>query len=530
MCCSHFIFRGSLVVLIGIQMCSGLLFAQAPDAMEEITVTLQADKTPLSFVRLPRTDNIYGIVSGDTDPKQTYATSASYLARYELSLGVLKSLLSPASYKRYEENVLFFTSTDEDPKWGPYRQGVRNGSPDLPAIMVGVVELVEVCRELNDKAIPKGNQLDLRFEKMKFRIPSRLEWQFAARGVTTVKERNRVEYFPRWIDYSNDKNLGGNILDLQAALGDAPNVAAVVGQKAMLQLVERAATAKDKRGYYLLGKILQRSLGYEPNIGKSSESQIRPIVDKSPSPWGFHRMQGNVAEWVLIGTSLELVENQWKQLMEAEDLSTLGDQDFGIVMGGDFVVALPPFVTKGWLKHSITGGNPVDPTSLEPIPYKVKDCLAKGGVGIEDTNGGARLMLTRAMADNWFVALRSDTFLERSDDPLDQVTGYISNLVNEICSIKESNTNLSMIDFYRELTLCRDDISLDKWQEMLGMLEPVEKKYEASENVTSEAVDDAFAGFGLDEGEGGVKAAAGSDVNFFTVSRELATMEFQARK
>ena len=232
-----------------------------------------------------------------------------------------------------------------------------------------------------------------------------------------------------------------------------------------------------------------------------------------------------------MGTSLESVEKQWEQLLEAKDLSTLGEQDFGIVMGGDFVAALSPFVAGGWLQHSITGGKPIDPTSLEPVPFKVEDCLIQDGMrpeGLAETNGGMRLLLSRAMADDWFVALRSDTFLERSKDPLDQVVGYLSGVVKEICSTEESDSNLNMIEFYRELTVRRDNMSREQWQQILVRLESVEREYADSGTVQDAAVAAAFRAFGPLDVKDDADADAGG--GFFSITRELATLDLAVQK
>ena len=521
------ILNSSVIVLMALLTVPESVGAGVPDALEQFEVAVQSDHPPLIFLRLPRMENIVDIASGDSDTKNTFATSATYLAQTELSLGIVKSLLHPTSWERYQRRFDPIFS-EAGPKWKPYRQAVEKGSLDFPALLIGVSEIVEICRHLNDKVRVKSVKLDLRLETLRFRIPSRLEWQFAARGVTALEDRDEVEHFSQWVDYAKIENLEGDILTVQGDLGDTPDVAAVVSQKNLLDLVDRAQAANNKRGYQVLGKILQGSLGFEPNIGKGSESGVRPIIDTSPAPWGFHRMQGNLAEWVLTATDLPTIDKLWKQLLEADDLATVSDEEFGIVMGGGFISLIPH--VGHWAKYSIAGGDPVDPLSLVPKPYKVGECLAEGGEAIYDTNGGVRLLLNRTMADDWFVALRSDTFLERSNDPLEQNTEHILEVVKDICSSKDRNTYVDMIEFYRELTLGIEHVSLEKWQEMLNKLKSAEKKYANSEqtsNTTLNAALAAFEGFGIAE-ETTADKSGGSGVSFFTISRELAMMDVES--
>jgi formylglycine-generating enzyme required for sulfatase activity len=270
-----------------------------------LSVHLPDGKHTITFRRLPKVADANPYASPKVEAEtKPYELPSVYLAEQELSLRELRALVSDKTWDAYTARVLAYTGTDEDPKFGSYRKAVRAFSDKYPAILVDLGMILEACTALDKLASERPECLSLRAElaAVRFRIPSRVEWQYAARGTQDVAEAKTREVFPKWPQF--DTGLKGRWQDLcEKASIDPRRIPspAVVCEAADSML----ANKQSKEGYEFLGEVLKKTLGFEVNIFRTADQNILPVDSGAVDAWGFRRLLGNASEWTLDRTSLE---------------------------------------------------------------------------------------------------------------------------------------------------------------------------------------------------------------------------------
>jgi len=521
-----------LVLFIFLLMCP--VDAQDSTSLSRTSVSIGESDLQLDFLRLPRVDEIYGLVAEGPAVVTGFNSAASYLGETELSLGAVKALLSEKSWNEYTSRVLSLTGTDSDPKWGDYRAQVRRGSSEYPAIYLGVTEIVELCTRLDTIGKIENTDTGLGMEKLVFRVPSRVEWQFAARSSLKPEGKLEMPHFYGWGSYS--QTMRGRIEDIQVKMGDPANANSVASQDLFVSLYDRAMQRDDTKGEAgeLLGELLQSSLGLEPNIGRIEDARLYPVVSSQPNPWGFHRMIGNAPEWALFASSLAEVEALWFELKESllpggVDVQEVGGKAFGVLMGGGFL----SFSNRPdkWREFSINWGSPYDSRASELAPYLVEDCIGEGAAGIEDGGGGLRLLLVRSLDPKWFVRFRKNVLVSSDVNSGTEVFDQTLSIMKELLPENELEKNESIVEVYRSLTVGR---SLDNdgfWMRALHHLKPVSQFASANASANTPAKNDegvaallALAG-NSGSSETSTRVEVSAEADFFKIATELASAE-----
>ncbi len=383
-------------------------------AQESDTLSLQlpGGKHVITFRRLPKIANATPLASVNTgtassekdEEPQPYELPSVYLAEKELSLFELRALVSEKTWDAYAARVLEYTGTDEDPKFGGYRKAVRAGSEKYPAILVDLGAILEACIKLDTLATEQPEALSLRSDlsTVGFRMPSQIEWQYAARGTKNVAEAKAREVFPKWPQF--DKGLNGRWQDLcektKTRFNPGPTPAEICKvADSML------ANNKDKEGYDFLGEVLKKALSFEVNIFRTPDQNILPVDSGAVDAWGFQRLLGNASEWTIDRKSLEDVESLWNSLKQADAAALSKDtRALGFIMGGQFLNTVPQ--RQSWMNFSIAGGQ-----SKGGAPFSVQDACRRtpdGKVPDEFINlkAGVRLCVRRSVSPQWFVPYR----------------------------------------------------------------------------------------------------------------------------
>ncbi|RLS31409.1 MAG: hypothetical protein DWH80_08110 [Planctomycetota bacterium] len=381
------------------------VFAQESDTL---SVQLPGGQHVITFRRLPKIANATPLASVNADTassekgedSQPYELPSVYLAEKELSLLELRTLVSEKTWDAYAARVLACTGTDEDPKFGGYRKAVREGSEKYPAILVDLGALLEACIKLDTLATEQPEALSLRSDlsTVGFRMPSRIEWQYAARGTQDVAEAKAREVFPKWPQF--DKGLMGRWQDLCEKTktrfdpGRGPTPAEICeAADSML------ANNKDKEGYDFLGEVLKKALSFEVNIFRTADQNILPVDSGAVDSGGFRRLLGNASEWTIDRKSLEEVESLWNSLKQADAAALSKDtRALGFIMGGQFLNTVPQ--RQSWMNFSIAGGQ-----SKGGAPFSVQDATPDGEV-LKELKAGVRLCVRRSVSPQWFVPYR----------------------------------------------------------------------------------------------------------------------------
>ena len=397
-----------------------------------------ADATPLASLK-------GDAVSGHAEAKP-YELPSVYIAETELSLFELRSLISEKTWAAYTARVLDYTGMDDDPKFGSYRKAVREGSERFPAILVDLGTILEACIALDKLASEHPETLSLQSEltAVDFRIPSRIEWQYAARGTQAVAEAQAREVFPKWPQF--DTELKGRWLDLCVKAGIDPGrnpTPAAVCEAADSML----ANNQSKEGYEFLGEVLRKALGFEVNIFRAADQKIFPVNQQAVDSWGFQRLLGNASEWTIDAESLEDVESLWTTLKQADVAALSKDtRPLGVIMGGQFLNTVPQ--QRSWMKFSIAAGQ-----SNDGAAFTVRDAFGRSPDGevLDDfvnLKAGVRLCVRRSVSSQWFVAYRRGV---RKSQDLAKTNQDYRNSFRDLCIATEFDRLVKVLDAYQRL-------------------------------------------------------------------------------
>lgn len=417
---------------------------------DTLSVQLPGAKHKIIFRRLPKIADATPLAllnrnadSGDQEAKP-YELPSVYLAEKELSLLELQALVSDRTWTTYTARVLAFTGTDDDPKFGGYRRAVREGSGQYPAILVDLATLLEACASLDKLASERPEVLSLKsdFSAVEFRIPSRIEWQYAARGTQNVAEAQTRELFPKWPQF--DTELKGQWLDLCEKAGIDPGVSPT--PVAVCEMADAMlSNKKSKEGYEFLGEVLKKANGFEINVFRRDDQNILEVDTDASELFGFRRLLGNSSEWTIDRPSLEDVESLWKSLKQADATAWAKDtRAFGVIMGGQFLDTFPQ--PRGWTKFSIADGQ-----SKDGSPFSVQDAVGRGtdGAVTDDfvsLKAGVRLCLRRSVSPQWFVAYRREA---RQGADVGKANEEYREMFRDVCIAGEFDKFAKVLDAYQ---------------------------------------------------------------------------------
>lgn len=422
-----------------------------------LVVTLPGTQHSITFRRLPKIADATPLASvGSADvPRGESATPyelpAVYLAEKELTLYELKALVSEKAWGDYRERLLSFTGTDDDPKFGSYRKAVREGSDRFPAILVDLATILEACATLDKLAVetPGGLSLGSEVANVGFRIPSRVEWQYAARGTQDVAEAKERSRFPKWPQFdTRDKARWSELCGKAGA-----DQSRLPSPEAICEVADSLLTEKQsKEGYEFLGEIFKKALGFEVNVFLQSEQNILPVESGSRSEWGFHRLLGNASEWTIDGKSIDDVESLWGSLKQADAKALAKDsRAIGVIMGGQFLSTYAQ--PSSWMKFSIADGH-----SKDGQAFSVKDAYGKTSSGevLDEFVGlkaGVRLCVRRTISPRWFIEFRRTVCM---GNDIDKATQDCRESFRDLCVASEYEKLVQVLDAYARVPLAAE--------------------------------------------------------------------------
>ena len=458
-----------------------------------VTIPDENENHKIVFHRLPKSDDVLPVVELSEDLPEEAETSSSntssgvdetttrqyevpaiFLAEKELSLFEVKALVSEKTWEAYKDTVLSYTGTDDDKKMGPYRQAVRDASKDFPAIIMTFDVIREICQTLNGlvKDDPEVMSSSTVLSRHSFRIPTKTEWQYAARATVNPEQALERRIFSKWSELGT--RTSGKWIDICEKLKLNPKENKPTPDKVVEVADLLLERNRSKDGYRLLGQLLIDCLGFEINIAGGGPAQS---IEKTSSPqaneWGFMRLLGNASEWTIDAEDINQAQQIWDKISAAspESLST-DTSSFGNVMGGQFLNTIP--VQGYWRRFSIDGGQTKDGN-----PFTVQDFFghdAEGAVAevAIDLKAGCRLCLRLQPTPDWFVNYRRK-YLQGEELPA--IINEYESFFNDVCLASEYTKNKILLGQYLKFKKLRASLDselsvIEMTSIMLKALEP----------------------------------------------------------
>jgi formylglycine-generating enzyme required for sulfatase activity len=492
-----FAFR-SAAVLLG-EFCAVVLFAIAfqqpgtdlqaadlpPGSQHDATFTVTGKTVVLRFRGCPQGE----LIPGDPRNSSAPVTMAPfYFGETEITFAQIRDILGEEKHKELLDGIKLIDGA------GAFAHLLSK--PELPAFGVDIFLLRDLCRELNrlSDANSSGDMADI--ETRRFRPPTHFEWQYAARAVVTAK--SKYPHFNSWPPGDQphkqmSSQVRGKSIELWKALGKTE--AEFRGtQDQVVQLCSRVGDAGEiENGLDVLTAYLRLGLGMPREWGLSFVDPPTPLVlvpagSDRPNNWNIHDMHTSATEWCLHGfQSLGSAATEfWNQVVKDDEVGDVqARRAVLLVVGGGFNRSIYPLEnTPLWSCFSVWGGPNqaigdesggllnFDPSSGKVIPFSIKEMEEDIAAHIfEDECPGARLVLVRALNENWLTVVRKDVTgampqLEDLHSRFDLRKEKISELVpgSKLASI------VAKLEHYRALAVYRGG-QLDQAKALLTKLD-----------------------------------------------------------
>ena len=282
-----------------------------------------------------------------------------------------------------------------------YEKVLRAGQSE-PAFFVPLEGAVDFCRRLQeqfDKTRPKNS-----LETRTFRLPSHLEWQYAARAIASAEKQNERPHFARWVRME-DLSQGSQekCRDVWKYL---QHPTAFPGTQAdFLELNTAGGPDQIKQ----VGEILKEAFGiaFGPSSGKGSIlPQPSPVKKTNPNDWYLYDIHEGVSEWTLWASTTETGRDHWARLSESRQKNQPLDGTPGVFLaGGGFTDRLEG--AKALYRFTVWGGPKLDDNTKKPQGFDYTPDL------VENYTPGFRVLMEYSLIRDWLLVMRQAIYSDR---------------------------------------------------------------------------------------------------------------------
>ena len=317
-----------------------------------------------------------------------------------------------------------------------------------PAFCVALDGAVDFCNRLQTTSDDNRRQmaqpsLDTRL----FRLPSHVEWQYAARAVASADNQASQPHFGRWIRFAELSPANQQkCQEVWASLGHGDRFPD--NQDSYLELSRTTDAAQQEKVKEILTEAFSKAFGSAPRTA-SGLGAIQPVGSTRPNAWNLTDIHEGVTEWTMWATRIERTRDLWAKLATARKTgNSLAGQENVFLSGGSFMDSY--FGPKALNRFTVWGGPKL--TDDEPQPFAAQPDI------VFDKAPGFRVLMERVLADDWLFVLRKGVFQKR--DIAAGAAVYLTSsrtVVNELTEVEHPSR--VAIDFYTELVASRSGSS-----------------------------------------------------------------------
>lgn len=465
------------VCCLGIFSLSGAAIAQSPRPGEELTITAttKAGETLIRFRYCPPGK----IVPGRPAPAKDGASSASNKAKpSELSL--FGGAVSMRGFYMSETEVTIdqfhrIAGQDRFAALKKRNEAANKGSPDLlqrmleggeyPVFLVSLDDAVAFCRQLDASERASSASTGSSIERRRFRIPSHAEWQYACRAAASDGEIQKYPHFNRWVDSDAlNKQDRARCLEEWQAMG-RQEADFNGSQFQVAEILDQARSDTNPKPLQVLSAFLKASLKFDRDFSQNRPGILAKVGLSAPNAWQIVDLHENLCEWTLAIGDDAGVQKFWKALTLSDGIRSEEAKRPALFFAGGSFEAIMTGKASGWQRFTIWGGFPLEEKSGTPRPFSVDD--EKKEDYSAEHNPGLRVLMERALADDWLLAIRRDTVLSPSAAKKNsKLLDRNRNTVMEIVAASEQPQVLAVLDYYAALTLYGDGKISEAGQEM----------------------------------------------------------------
>lgn len=307
-----------------------------------------------------------------------------------------------------------------------------------PALLVSLEGAVDFCNKLQEIYDAEQKTKPPTLESRQFRIPSYMEWQYAARAVNSAEQQSKSPHFGRWISVSQLSK--GNVQKCQEIWNKMSKAKEFPGdQDSFLTISSVEDQDSNKKLGEILLEVFKTTFNSERNA--SGIGTLNPAGFSPANDWGIKDMHDGVTEWTFY-LDPDKVHDIWKRTSEKRfSKQSLEKQDNMFLSGGSFSDSP---LGKGALARFTIWGGP-DLTDGEPLPIKYG-----GATQVKDRMPGFRVVMEKTIVTDWLYQVRHGVFEKNSVSP--SASQFLeTNREIAIDCVGEKNDSVVVIDFYRAL-------------------------------------------------------------------------------
>lgn len=321
----------------------------------------------------------------------------------------------------------------------PQLEGLLDTGTDLPIFFVSLEDTVRYCEHLQEES----RDLERRsgkssIEEKQFRLPTHLEWQYAARAVENIEGQKTKPHFCRWLSREElspaSRNKCNEVWTSLGGTGEFPG-----DQESYLKIAE-ATGGEQKKVEEVFRECFVNALR-EPPRNAAGIGTISQVANTQPNTWNISDVHGNVSEWVL-SVGLDRIDEVWKGMAsKLQTTGSLAGQGGVFLAGGSFNDSFTQ--SNSVLRFTIWGG-PKLSESHAPAPFEYSPSL------IEEYYPGFRVVMRRGIRPDWLFVIRSDYYRDIQDG--NAATESLATSRKILTELTESgHRGHSVIHFYESL-------------------------------------------------------------------------------
>ncbi|QDU17450.1 Formylglycine-generating sulfatase enzyme [Gimesia maris] len=346
-----------------------------------------------------------------------------YIGQTEVTLAEFRMILGEVRLNAiYQKNQKLETSIPG------FASMIKDGQQE-PAFLVSLEDAVDFCLQLQQSYDEERSRDEQRtIESLLFRLPSHLEWQYAARAVPTAEEQVQKPHFFNWVQPKDLSNTNQEkCIELWKKLGKASPFPGDQYSFVMLSEVSDPGDLQNLKDIYLeaFSKAFQ-SEAKRGSLGMIDLKEGMPETGKGvPNAWNVYDTNEGVSEWTIWANTPASQSSIWQRISQKrEHGEPLNGQNSIYLSGGGLSVNY--FKPNSINRFTVWGGPTLSEVNdWEPQPFDYQ----KGPQGnnfdyVQDHSPGFRLAMEKVLADDWLVLIRRKFFNQQkiSETAADQIS------------------------------------------------------------------------------------------------------------
>lgn len=330
-----------------------------------------------------------------------------------------------------------------------------DGNDKSPIFMVGPLDAIAFCKMLNELQTSGADIGKAEIERLNFRLPSHIEWQFACRAISDADGANKYPHFHSWADYDAlDKNDRAKCLEEWKEMGRQESDFAGT-QFQVAEIITKRYSTTNSKPLEILSVFLKQGIHSNRDFSKSTTAPLGSIKSTGPNSWGLYDMHDNVREWTIAIDDRGELQRLWRELVNQGQINDeLRQRKLLFLAGGAANDTMAGGADAAWNAFAIWGGRPMDVKSGTPEYFSLADDETADKTF--DYAPGLRILLERVLADDWLLVVRRKTVL--SNDKLDEALASIDQfqqVIREIVAESSQNEKAALLAYYAGLAQYR---------------------------------------------------------------------------